>query len=207
MTYTYDSAGRMTQVQDQRSNVVTVVYDSSERVGTIALPDGATQLFSSYQEQGWTNSGTSGSPAAATLLAEAATTYTDPNGNTFQTRPDWMGLGQLGQATDAYGNVTSNDLNSNGLPDRLDRPARSDHPVQLRQPGQPGDDHLPRSDERPIYLQLRLRALDPHRRQRAYNLIYLRFAWQSDGHPGPPSQPDDDDLYVDRTGPDGHRCE
>ena len=116
VTYTYDGSGRMTQIQDQRSNISTVVYDSAERVGTIMLPDSSTQLFSSYQEQGWTNSGTSGSPAAATLLAVAATTYTDPNGNTFQTRPDWMGLGQLGQATDAYGNVTSNDLNSNGLP-------------------------------------------------------------------------------------------
>ena len=109
VTYTYDGSGRMTQVKDQRANVTTVAYDSAERVGTITLPDGATQLFSSYQEQGWTNSGTSGSPAAATLLAEAATTYTDPNGNTFQTRPDWYGLGQLGQSTDAYGNVSTND--------------------------------------------------------------------------------------------------
>jgi len=125
VTYTYDSAGRITQSQDQRSNLVTVAYDSAERVGTISLPEGATQLLSSYQEQGWTNSGTSGSPAAATLLAAAATTYTDPNGNSFQTRPDWMGLGQLGQATDPYGDVVSNDLNSSGLPvvtvDGLDR--------------------------------------------------------------------------------------
>ena len=84
-------AGPASQRHDHR-------YDSAERVGTITRPDGTTQLFSSYQEQGWTNSGTSGSPAAATLLAEAATNYTDPNGNSSQIRPDWMGLGQLSES-------------------------------------------------------------------------------------------------------------
>ena len=93
VTYTYDSAGRMTQVQDPLGNRVTVSYDSAERVGTITSPDSATQEFSSYQEQGWTNSGTSGSPAAATLLAESASNYTDPNSNLTQLRPDWYGLG------------------------------------------------------------------------------------------------------------------
>ena len=92
-------------------------------------PDGTTQLFSSYQEQGWTNSGTSGSPAAATLQAEAATTYTDPNGNTFQIRPDWMGLGQLSESTDAVRQcLDQRHQHANGLPDRLDRPARTGSP-------------------------------------------------------------------------------
>jgi YD repeat-containing protein len=67
VTYSYDGSGRMTQVDNQRSYLTTIAYDSAERVGTITLPDSSTQLFSSYQEQGWTNSGTSGSPAAATL--------------------------------------------------------------------------------------------------------------------------------------------
>ncbi len=89
VTYTYDGTGRMTSVEDQRTNVTTVVYDSAGRVGTITLPEGASQLFSPYQEQGWTNSGTSGSPAPATLLAASNTTYTDPNGNASQTSPDW----------------------------------------------------------------------------------------------------------------------
>jgi len=115
VTYTYDSAGRMTQVQDQRSNVVSIAYDSAERVGTITRPDSTAQTFSAYQEQGWTNSGTSGSPAAATLLAESAANYTDPNSNLTQMRPDWYGLGLTGQSTDAMGNVSTYDLNSNGL--------------------------------------------------------------------------------------------
>ena len=77
-------------------NVVTVSYDSAERVGTITRPDLTTEEFSADQEQGWTNSGTSGSPAAATLLAAAARTYTDPNGNVTTVRPDWYGLGTTG---------------------------------------------------------------------------------------------------------------
>ncbi len=116
MTYTYDGSGRITQVKDQRSNVTTVAYDSAGRVGTITLPEGASQLFSPYQEQGWTNSGTSGSPAPATLLAASNTTYTDPNGNTSEMSPDWYGLGQLNQSIDPYGDVVSNDLNANGEP-------------------------------------------------------------------------------------------
>jgi YD repeat-containing protein len=102
----------MTSVEDQRTNVTTVVYDSTERVGTIARADGTNQLFSSDQEAGWTNSGTSTSPAPGTLLAAAATSYTDPRGNLEKMRPDWYGLGQLGQATDANGDVATNDINS-----------------------------------------------------------------------------------------------
>ena len=116
MTLTYDGSGRLTQYQDPLSHTTSISYDAAERVGTITRADGTTQLVSSYQEQGWTNSGTSGSPASATLLAQAATTYTDPNGNTTEIQPDWMGLGQVDQTIDPYGDVTTNDLNTNGLP-------------------------------------------------------------------------------------------
>ena len=115
ITYTYDSAGRLTQYKDPNGHAVTVTYDSAERVGTITRPDSTTQEFSAAQEQGWTNSGTSGSPAAATLLAESAADATDPNGNLSQMRPDWYGLGTTGQTTDALGNVTTNDISTNGL--------------------------------------------------------------------------------------------
>ena len=115
----------MTQLSNPNGNAVTVSYDSAERVGTITRPDSTTEEFSSYQEQGWTNSGTAASPAAATLLAESASNYTDPNTNLTQLRPDWYGLGTTGQTTDALGDVTTYDVNSNGLPtisiDRLNR--------------------------------------------------------------------------------------
>ena len=104
--------------KDHRSPLQTrspIVYDSAGRVGTIALPEGSNETFTNDQESGWTNSGTSGSPAAATLLAQATSTYTSPNGNTTTLRPDWWGLGQTGVAIDAIGDVATYDLNSNGL--------------------------------------------------------------------------------------------
>src|SRR5205814_2717456 len=65
------------------------------------------------------------SPAPATLLAEARASYTDPNSHTTDLRADWGGLGIANQRTDPDGNVTSLDLNSNGLGavsvDRLNR--------------------------------------------------------------------------------------
>ncbi len=54
-----------------------------------------------FQEQGWTNSGTSSSPATPTLLATAAATFTDPDLNLSQIRPVWTGLGLDGQDVDA----------------------------------------------------------------------------------------------------------
>ena len=54
-------------LRQERSNITTVVYDSAGRVATISQPDSTTEKFSNDQESGWTNSGTSLSPAAATL--------------------------------------------------------------------------------------------------------------------------------------------
>ena len=113
--YAYDGAGRLTAVTDPNSHTVSVAYDSAERVGTITRPDASAQTFLSYQERGWTNSGTSGSPAPATLLAEAAATYTDPLGNLTQLRPDWDGLGLTNQAVDPSADVTTSDRDANGL--------------------------------------------------------------------------------------------
>ena len=114
-SYAYAASGQMTQLKDPLSNVTTVVYDSAGRVGTITSPDLATEKFSAFQEQGWTNSGTSGSPAPAMLFGAAVASYTNPNGNTTALRPDWYGLGTTGVAVDALGDVTTYDVNSNGL--------------------------------------------------------------------------------------------
>jgi RHS repeat-associated protein len=123
--YAYDGSNRLTQITDPRSKVVTVSYDSAERVGTISLPDTTTQEFSAYQEQGWTNSGTLGSPASATLLAAAPASFTDQLSNVTQLRPDWNGLGETNTTVDPLGNVATIDRNSNGLAtvviDRINR--------------------------------------------------------------------------------------
>ena len=159
VTFTYDGSGRLTQYEDARSNVVTIIYDSALRVGTITRPDLSTQEFSADEEQGWTNSGTSGSPATATLLAASASTYTDPNGNTTAMRPDWWGLGVAGQMTDALGNVLTFDLNANGLAtvaiDRLNRISESTYdnlwnPVTITYPDGSTDHYTYNSDSEPL---------------------------------------------------------
>ena len=78
-------------------------------------PDSTTEDFTNDQEAGWTNSGTSGSPAPCTLLAVAGSTYTSPNSNTTTIQPDWMGLGLPGNIIDPLGNDQLFDRNSNGL--------------------------------------------------------------------------------------------
>lgn len=113
--YGYDGSGRLTQATDPDSHTVTVAYDSASRASTITRPDGAIQAFSADQEQGWTNSGTSGSPATATLLAVAAGTYTDPLGNVTEIQPDWRGQGLADDYIDALGNVSTADRDANGL--------------------------------------------------------------------------------------------
>ncbi len=114
--YGYASGAQLTQITDPRSSTVTVNYDSAGRVSSINRPDSTTEDFSNDQESGWTNSGTSGSPAPSTLLAVAGSTYTSPNGNLTTIQPDWMGLGQPGNIIDPLGNVQLFDNNSNGLP-------------------------------------------------------------------------------------------
>ena len=84
-------------------------------MGTISRPDSTTEKFTNDQESGWTNSGTSGSPAPATLLAQAGGTYTSPNSNATTIQPDWMGMGLAGNVIDPLGNVQLFDRNSNGL--------------------------------------------------------------------------------------------
>ena len=173
VTYTYDGSGRMTQLKDPMSNVVTISYDSAERVGTITQPDITTEEFSADQEQGWTNSGTSGSPAPATLLAAAGSTFTDPNGNVTTIRPDWWGLGTTGQITDALGNTETFDYNSNGLPtiviDKLNRITQYTYDSQ----GNITEEIYPDGTTETVYLQLRLRAADRYERRRQHDIIYI----------------------------------
>jgi RHS repeat-associated protein len=124
-SYAYDGSGRMTKETDPNSHTVTVVYDSANRVGTITRPDSTNETFVAYQERGWTNSGTVGSPANPALLAEARGSHTDPNSNTTDLRSDWWGLGLTNQPTDPDGNIKTYDRDTNGLAtvaiDRLSR--------------------------------------------------------------------------------------
>ncbi len=115
--------------------MVSIAYDSAERVGTITRPDASTEEFSPYQEQGWTNSGTSGSPAPATLLAAGGRDLHRP-----QRQPDGAAARLVRAGDDRASRSTpwatssTYDLNSNGLPtvaiDPLNRITRSPTMVQ-----------------------------------------------------------------------------
>jgi len=113
--YGYSSGGQLTTIKDPLSHTATIAYDAADRVATVSRPDSTTEKFTNNQESGWTNSGTSGSPAAATLLAQAGGTYTSPNSNVTTIQPDWLGLGTTGNQVDALGNVAMYDRTSNGL--------------------------------------------------------------------------------------------
>jgi RHS repeat-associated protein len=129
--YAYDGSGRMTGVTDPRSKVVTIQYDSANRVGTITRPDSSSETFAGYQVRGYDTSGTSGSPAPAILLAEAAATHTDPRGNATDLRTDWRGLGVVNQLVDPDGYIATRNLDTNGLAtvtiDRLNRISRDQY--------------------------------------------------------------------------------
>ena len=130
--YGYDGSSRLTSVTEPSSageptKITTITYDSAERVGTITRADSTTEEFSPAQVQGWTNSGTSGSPASSVLLAEVGSTYTDPLSNVTTDSPDWRGMGLTNQQTDALGNVNTIDRDANGLATISDRSTQSHH--------------------------------------------------------------------------------
>jgi RHS repeat-associated protein len=116
-SYAYDGSGRLTKATDPLTHALTVTYDSGGRASGTSRPDATTESITPYERQGWVpaGSGTSGSPYAPVLLAQAVASYTDPVGNVTRLRPDWYGLGETGQQVDPYGNVATNDLNTNGL--------------------------------------------------------------------------------------------
>ena len=125
--YAYNGSSQLTQVTDPNSKVVTVAYDSANRVGTISNPDATSETFVAAQERGFvpSGSGTSGSPAAATLLAESTSTMIDPLSNETDLYPDWQGLGLTNVTSDPLGDIATKDRDGNGLAtiavDRLNR--------------------------------------------------------------------------------------
>ena len=197
----------MTQVKDPLGNVVSVVYDSAGRVGTITLPDRPPRNSAPFQEQGWTNSGTSGSPAPATLFAAAAASYTNPNGNTTTVRPDWYGLGTVGrQSSTRWATSTPTTSTPTAWPSIAIDPLNRITQYTYDTHGNMTDDRLRRRHRRSVHLQQLRRAADLHQRRTAIQLqLHLRRPRQPDGHQGPDDQPDDADLHRQRPGADRSR--
>jgi YD repeat-containing protein len=129
LTFSYDASKRMTAVTDPNSRMTTVAYDAAGRADVVTRPDLSTQSFDPYQVRGYDTSGTSGSPAPATLLAEARASSVDPRGNAWDLRPDWRGMGLVNQPTDPLGKVATSNRDAAGLAtvvvDRLNRISRA----------------------------------------------------------------------------------
>ena len=200
MTYTYDVGP-----DDPSSGPAIEHIDSRLRQRRAGGHDHPARrhdrVFSSYQEQGWTNSGTSGSPAAATLLAEAATTYTDPNGNT--SRPGPTGWAWASSARPPTPRERRHQRPQRQRPARrLDRPLNritqytydsQGNITKITYPDLTNDQYTYNSDSEPL----------THTDANKHTTSYTYDSHGNlTGHPGPAQQPDHHDLHVDRTGPD-----
>ena len=94
VTYTYDGSGRMTEYQDQRAKRndrrVRQCRHASARS---RCRTARSQLISSVPGARLDQQRDLGQPGVGDPAGRAATSYTDPNGNTFQIQPDWYGPG------------------------------------------------------------------------------------------------------------------
>jgi RHS repeat-associated protein len=116
-SYAYDTANRLTSLTDPRSKTTTFAYNFAGRAATATRPDGTTEQLTALQLQGLAvpPSGSQSNPAAPVLAVEALADYTDPRGNAWQTRLDWLGFGQASQAADPLGDMAVVHRNANGL--------------------------------------------------------------------------------------------
>ena len=149
-TYTYDPSGRLTQVKDPLGNVVTVVYDSAGRVGTITRPDSTTEEFSAVPGAGLDQQRHVGQPGRGDAAGRGGGQRTPtPTATTTSVRPDWYGLGTTG-AGDRRAGQRDHQRRQRQRPGHCDdRPAQPDRPVRLRLARQRHRARLPRRQHRP----------------------------------------------------------
>ena len=83
----------------------------------MARADGTSDALVPWQTQGLVEpgSGTPAAPAAAVLLAAAATTYTDGRGYDWTSHYDWTGFGKLTGLLDPRGYLAVTHRNADGL--------------------------------------------------------------------------------------------
>jgi RHS repeat-associated protein len=113
----YDSANRMTTLTDRRSHTTTYAYGTG-RVTTVTRADNSTLLLTALELQGIpaSGTGTQGNPATSVLAAQATAAYTDARNNVWNTRMDWVGLGESSQQSDPLGDLSNTYRDANGFP-------------------------------------------------------------------------------------------
>jgi YD repeat-containing protein len=191
-SYAYDGAGRLTGITDPRSNATGFAYNFAGRVASVTRPDSSTEYLAALQMRGLAEppAGTQSNPAAPVLAVEALAEYTDPRGNAWQTRLDWLGFGTASQAADPLGAKGGRPPQRQraGLDGgRPDRPPRGQ---RLRRPGQPDEDLPARRQHHAVHLQRLQPGHAGHRPAGPHDHLRLRRQRQPDGrHPPRPGRP------------------
>ena len=116
-SYTYDSSGRMTQIKDPLGNLVTISYDSAERVGHDFLAGQHQRIIHQRPGIGLDQQRHVEQSGRGNLARPGDQhVYESEWQHDRPSAPDWWGMGITGVQVDAIGNVVMNDLTSNGLP-------------------------------------------------------------------------------------------
>jgi RHS repeat-associated protein len=115
--YGYDSAYRLTTLTDPRSKMTSYAYGTG-RVTTVTRADNSTLLLTALELQGIpaSGTGTQANPATPVLAAGAVSAYTDARNNIWNTRMDWLGLGEPTQQADPLGDLSNAYRDANGFP-------------------------------------------------------------------------------------------
>lgn len=116
MTYSYNAEGLLASSVDQAQRTTLLTYSFSGRLASAVLPNGGTWSFAPVALVGLANTasgvGTTTSPAARTLPANALATWTDPLGGIQQLAVDT--LGNVVRSIDPLGAETVMTRDANG---------------------------------------------------------------------------------------------
>ncbi|MGH7194932.1 MAG: hypothetical protein ACREJM_15565, partial [Candidatus Saccharimonadales bacterium] len=106
----------LSSVTDPNSNQSSFTLNSEHRLSNVSLPGGASTSAVSEQNYGY-GSTSHTNPYAAVLTSSVVPSTTDANQNTSEYQSD--PFGDPLSETDPYGNVTTIQRNSNGLPTQI----------------------------------------------------------------------------------------
>lgn len=116
MTYSYNAEGLLASSVDQAQRTTLLTYSLSGRLASAVLPNGGTWSFAPVALVGLANTasgvGTTTSPAARTLPANAVATWTNPLGGIQQLAVDT--LGNVVRSIDPLGAETVMTRDANG---------------------------------------------------------------------------------------------
>ena len=95
-------------ITDPRENSTAFTYNFAGRASVVTRADASEEGLVANQMQGLVPpmQGTEMNPAVPTLAVESAAEYTDPRGQVWQTRLDWLGFGRAVQTIDPLLNQT-----------------------------------------------------------------------------------------------------